>query len=59
MQWYATTVIPSLKRAMEGRFRDEVIAVFEAHGIAIAPKVHDAITHRIDKRQEQEYTKNV
>jgi hypothetical protein len=59
MQWYATTVIPSLKRAMEGRFRDEVIAVFEAHGIAIAPKVHDAITNRIDKRQKQDYNKAV
>jgi hypothetical protein len=59
MQWYATTVIPSLKRAMEGRFKDEVIAVFESHGIAIAPKVHDAITNRIDKRQKQGYTETV
>jgi hypothetical protein len=56
MQWYATTVIPSLKRAMEGRFKDEVISIFEAHGIAIAPKVRDAITHRIDKREKRVYT---
>jgi hypothetical protein len=56
IEWYVKTVIPSLRRSMEGRFKDEVIGVFEAHGIALAPKVQHYAKSGIDKPRARLYT---
>jgi hypothetical protein len=55
MEWYATTVIPSLKRAMTGKLKDEVIAIFLANGIALSPSVSASLGPDIDMHERRRY----
>jgi hypothetical protein len=55
LEWYATTVIPSLKRAMQGKLRDEVVALFRAEGITLAPGVAASLGPQIDMTERRRY----
>jgi hypothetical protein len=55
LDWYATTVIPSLKRAMTGELRQEVMAIFKANGLRLAPGVEAHLSTSFDKDQVKRY----
>lgn len=42
LQWLANTAIPALKKAMEGRFKPEVVHMLVQAGIPLATRVGDA-----------------
>jgi hypothetical protein len=55
LRWLRDTAIPALKRAMQGRYQDEVIAALLEADIPLATRVEQA---HLDRNRSKGYTDN-